>query len=58
MVLKNTCDLVLWIKVASALEGLISSHLQKYLGTAGVNASAADVTFVQYTKKQKIMKII
>ena len=58
MVFKNLCVLVLWIKVASAMEGLKWSERALQGVYDWLNPSTAVATFVQCIKKQKIIKTI
>ena len=57
MIFKNLCVFVLWMKVASALEGAIV-YIKEACSIPLFKLSDAVVSLVQYTVMQNIMKII
>ena len=57
MIFKNLCMLVLWMKVASALEGFRGDELCVVIMII-IKPSNAEATFVQSTRMQRLSKTI
>ena len=57
MIFKNLCILVIWIKVALALEGLIYCRSLKDLNLLNVASSAATFGEIQVAKSQFIKNL-